>query len=89
MIQILYSVKNLLSRQDNDFTWSSWDNQQLAVETILEIIDELQRGRMPGLIKISVLFAPTGPLQEVSINSGWSSEFIKLADRFDRIKNKL
>ena len=32
---------------------------------------------------MSVLFAPTGPMQELSIDSGWGQEFIALADRFD------
>jgi hypothetical protein len=31
-----------------------------------------------------VLFAPTGPIQEVSISSGWGNEFLDLAERFDR-----
>ena len=33
---------------------------------------------------IRVLFAPTGPIQEVSLSSGWGHEFIKLAERFDK-----
>jgi hypothetical protein len=32
---------------------------------------------------IEVLFAPTGPIQEVSMSSGWSREFLRLAERFD------
>jgi hypothetical protein len=26
---------------------------------------------------------PTGPLQELSLDSGWGAEFVDLADRFD------
>jgi hypothetical protein len=29
------------------------------------------------------LFAPTGPLQETSMASGWAAEFLALAARFD------
>ena len=32
---------------------------------------------------MQVLFAPTGPVQEVSISSGWGEEFLTLASRFD------
>lgn len=32
---------------------------------------------------MSFFFIPTGPLQEVSISSGWGDEFCALADRFD------
>ena len=33
---------------------------------------------------MAVLFLPTGPIQEVSLSSGWGDEFVALADRFDR-----
>ena len=32
---------------------------------------------------MQVLFAPTGPIQEVSLSSGWENDFIELANRFD------
>ena len=32
---------------------------------------------------MAVLFLPTGPIQEVSLSSGWGDEFVALADRFD------
>jgi len=39
------------------------------------------------------LFAPTGPIQEVSLSSGWGQEFLELAERFDKeyeiVKNQL
>jgi len=31
-----------------------------------------------------VLFAPTGPIQEVSLSSGWGDAFLKIAEQFDR-----
>ncbi|MET7426496.1 hypothetical protein [Dactylosporangium sp. NPDC005555] len=31
----------------------------------------------------AILFAPTGPIQEVAISSGWGDAFLELADRFD------
>jgi len=32
---------------------------------------------------LRLLFAPTGPLQETSMTSGWADEFLALATRFD------
>jgi hypothetical protein len=34
-------------------------------------------------LELSVLFAPTGPVQEVSVSSGWGDEFLILANEFD------
>jgi hypothetical protein len=35
---------------------------------------------------MAILFLPTGPMQEVSLSSGWGDEFVALADRFDRAR---
>jgi hypothetical protein len=39
-------------------------------------------GRVPGAA-ISFLILPTGPLQELSLDSGWGDEFVALAARID------
>jgi hypothetical protein len=31
----------------------------------------------------AILFAPTGPLQELALDAGWGDAFLPLADRFD------
>ena len=36
-----------------------------------------------------MLFMPTGPLQELSIDSGWGEAFIDLSTRFDEIIRKV
>ncbi len=40
-------------------------------------------------LEVAILFAPTGPIQEVSISNGWGEFFIKLADKFDEIERIL
>jgi hypothetical protein len=37
-------------------------------------------------IQLNLLFAPTGSIQEISIDNGWGAEFIKLAAEVDKIK---
>lgn len=44
----------------------------------------LERGEAVRDIDLSLLFAPTGDIQETSIENGWADEFIVLSDRFDR-----
>jgi len=86
LIDVLLEARTLLSRPDNDFSRSTWDD---AAEAVAEIdaalkrvrADDVAPGRMP--IAITVLFAPTGPLQEVALSSGWGDEFLAVADRFD------
>jgi hypothetical protein len=47
------------------------------------ILSALQSGVLPEGLWMEVLFAPTGPIQEVSLSSGWGGEFLALAERFD------
>ncbi|HLO16618.1 MAG TPA: hypothetical protein VK206_17425 [Anaerolineales bacterium] len=82
-------TRALLALERNDFSWSSWEDQDQAISEIDLIVTELENGSVPD---IGALFAPTGPIQEVSISSGWGEEFIELAQRFDheyeRVRNQ-
>ena len=80
LIDILKEAKALLARDGNNFSWSSWIDHDHAISEIDSIITKLENGSVPD---IGVLFAPTGPIQEVSLSSGWGDEFLELADRFD------
>ena len=70
----------MLAMPENDFSWSSWEDQKAALDEIDAHIEQVLAGVVPN---IHVLYAPTGPIQEVSLSSGWGHEFIALADRFD------
>ncbi len=76
-------VRGLLSSEDNDFTWSSWDDRNAGLAELDEILFALRGGFEVPVHTLRVLFAPTGPIQEVSLSSGWGDAFIALADRFD------
>jgi hypothetical protein len=81
LIGILREARELLARDGNNFSWSSWEDQNHALAEIDSIMTELGSGSVP---EIGVIFAPTGPIQEVSLSSGWGGEFIELAERFDK-----
>ena len=37
----------------------------------------------------SILFAPTGPIQEIAISNGWHDPYMKLAEEFDKLAHLL
>ena len=78
---VLREAKALLALESNDFSWSSWRDQNQAVSEIDSIIAKLENGAIPDM---RILFAPTGPIQEVSLSSGWGNQFMELAERFDK-----
>ena len=89
LIEVLLSAIELLSLSNNDFCWSSWEDKKAAVEEINKIIVSIENGHIPKRLDVGILFAPTGPIQEVSLSSGWGDTFIKLADKFDEIERIL
>lgn len=84
LIQVLEDAKRLLSRPDNDFALSSWKDSQEACAEVDELISKVRSGNPGKSLDYKILFAPTGSLQDVSLSSGWSDEFLKLADLADQ-----
>lgn len=82
VLAVLGEVRELLARPDADYGWSSFLDAETALAEVDGIADAVRSGR-PTPALLSLLFAPTGPLQEVAISSGWGDEFVALADRFD------
>jgi hypothetical protein len=80
---VLEEARELLAAADNEFTWSSWQDRDDALREIDALLTELRSGTLPSMLALHVLFAPTGPIQEVSLSSGWGNAFIALAERFD------
>jgi hypothetical protein len=83
LINILNRARALLALSNNDFSWSSWQDTADGLAEVDTYLSILHSGDLPSILQLQVLFAPTGPLQEVSLSSGWSSEFLALARDFD------
>jgi hypothetical protein len=79
LLDVMLEARRLLALGGNDFSWSSFVDQESALEEIDAQIERLRAGGTDT----GGLFLPTGPLQEVSLSSGWGDEFVALADRHD------
>lgn len=87
LANVLREVRELLARPGNDFAWSSWADMADALREVDGLIRGLERGAPFSVFRGKVLFAPTGPIQEVSLSSGWANEFLALATRWDAALN--
>jgi hypothetical protein len=83
LADVLRASVELLSIEDNDFAWSSWKDSAAAVAEVSRSRGIAETGGTPERLTLSVIFAPTGPMQEVSISSGWGEAFLKVAERYD------
>jgi hypothetical protein len=83
LLEILSETRVWLARPSNDFGYSTWSSTAEALREFDAAVSSLNGGQGADLSELTVLFAPTGSLQEVSMDSGWSDEFLDLARRFD------
>ena len=70
LLKVLRDVRSLLALPNNNFDWSPWGNGAEALRELESIIGRVRLGAPLYIDQIAVLFAPTGPIQEVSLSSG-------------------
>jgi hypothetical protein len=85
LLSILLEARELLARSGNDFAWSKWSCAEAALKEMDLHIAIVDQGRPLEKFRLGLLFAPTGSIQEVSMSSGWSRQFMELATRFDEL----
>jgi hypothetical protein len=83
LVEVLRETRAMLALPDNEFMWSSWEDADAALAEVDGLIRQLEAGVLPDRLAITILYAPTGPIQETAISSGWGDEFLVLADRCD------
>ena len=83
LLDVLARVRELIALPGNEFAWSTWDDADEALAEFDALVDGIRLGGRPPELRL--LFLATGPLQEVSISSGWAVEFLELAARFDEL----
>ena len=89
LVEVLREARALVARPGNDFSWSSWIDAEHALWEVDGLVAVLEAGALPPSSAISILFAPTGPMQELALSSGWGDTFIALADRCDAALEKV
>ena len=83
LVTVLLEARAALARPENDFASSGWDGREDALRELDAMIALLRAGSLPAGSTLEVLFGPTGPIQDVSVRSGWGRAFLALAARFD------
>ena len=83
LVETLREARGFLARPDNQFKLSSWQDGTVALREIDDLISRIEHGDMPKRSEIEPLFLASGPIQRVSVPSGWTEDFIALANQFD------
>src|SRR5260370_26759412 len=80
---VLRQARVLLALPGNDFAWSSREDASAALAELDRHIAVIEGGQLPPQLDLAVLFAPTGPMQAVSLSRPRTLEFLVVSARFD------
>ncbi|TCO65860.1 hypothetical protein [Actinocrispum wychmicini] len=84
LARVLDDVLTVVTTTEQDTSWTRrWDTADEMVRELSDHRDRVRLGDLSTLPELKFLFAPTGPLQDVSLSSGWGELFLRLAERFD------
>ena len=84
LLAILLETRQWLAKPNNDVSGSAWAEAAAALAEVDALLAVLKSGGVLPKTDLERLFAPTGPIQEVSLSSGWGQAFLGLAQRLDR-----
>ena len=85
LVSTLEKTLSFLRESESSF-WSS-----LSVEELIsKLEDELHKSENSQQIdlgQLKFLFAPTGPIQDTSIDNGWGDQYLEISEVIDRYTN--
>lgn len=84
IITILRQTQSYLEHSKNYPEFYSRSDTTHAINDIERQIAIIQKGLLPYQSSLTVMFAPTGPIDEVSVSNGWNSEFQNLGARMNQ-----
>ncbi|WP_341904773.1 hypothetical protein [Fluviicola taffensis] len=87
LLRIIEMVKSTV-HPETELIYSYFESVDELLKELDELSEEVKKGELNSLNTLSMHFAPTSGFQELSMQNGWSKEYLKLADQFDSIHNK-
>jgi hypothetical protein len=84
IIDLLTEIKNKIT-DDSDVVWTRFNTVDELRKHLDNYILRLNQGDKKVINDINIDFAPTSTFQELSIQNGWSEDYIRLASKFDRL----
>lgn len=86
LLQIIEVVKSSV-HPETELICSYFESVDELFKELDVLSEGIKNGELKSLITLSIHFAPTSSFQELSIQNGWSEEYLKIAERFDQISD--
>ena len=86
--QLLESIRNLIT-DETDTVWAGYDNGKEFLVDLNADIEKIQFCEFETLDKLNMEFALASTYQEISLSSGWATEYLKLAVQFNKLYDRI
>ena len=83
LIDVLERTKSHIDTSEES-CWAGLSPAEIGMDLSIAI-DNLTKGASINSDLLRMHFAPTGPLQETAMMSGWTDEYMILSERFDAL----
>jgi ATP-dependent Clp protease protease subunit len=84
--EVLSDTKAFIKKSEESI-WAGLSPAEIATDLDIAI-DRIDENKAVDASHLKMLFAPTGPLQESAMASGWSEEYMRLSKEFDAHESK-
>ncbi len=86
LCEVLSQTKRFVESSEESI-WSGLSPAEIAMDISIAI-SQIDKDAAFDVIHLKMLFAPTGPIQEIAIASDWSDNYLKLSSEFDSLIEK-
>ncbi|WP_430403813.1 hypothetical protein [Fluviicola sp.] len=87
LLQIIEAIRFTV-HPETELIYSYFESVDELLKELDELSEEVKKGELKSLNTLSMHFAPTSGFQELSMQNGWSKEYLKIAEQFDSIHDK-
>mgnify|MGYP001182230849 CR=1 FL=1 len=84
LTEILLQIRDKIT-DESDLDWTSFTTAEELRKEIDHFIFQLDEGNKGVLDDVYVHFLPSSTFQEHAMQNDWTEEYMKLAERFDKI----
>jgi hypothetical protein len=81
---LLLAQIKLLVERSAESDWTPFTPAEVCADLAVAIA-QIERRETIDVRRLTMLFLPTGPLQEIAMSAGWADDYLKLSSEFDAL----
>ena len=89
LIKLLEQVVTIIQSTESVFLWTKDLTEEEIIRELTTHIQRLHANDITNIEELKILFAPTGILQDLALDSGWGKTFLVISSKADELFERL